>query len=75
MPRAEQRFQAFEEEIEIVAPATGLEDPDAPASISELKDYRSLRKNSKVYHVVLFHADWSAKSRALEITLARLSNE
>ena len=59
----------------MVAPATGLEDPDAPASISELKDYRSLRKNSKVYHVVLFHADWSAKSRALEMTLARLSNE
>ncbi|KAL8279366.1 hypothetical protein RQP46_008178 [Phenoliferia psychrophenolica] len=65
----------FEEEIEMVAPSTALDDPNAEATVTELKDYKALRKASKVFYVVLFHADWSAKSRALEITLSRLSNE
>ncbi|KAK4704110.1 hypothetical protein P7C70_g2106, partial [Phenoliferia sp. Uapishka_3] len=70
--------QAFEEEIEMVAPPSTFVDDSLPisaATIKELPDYAALRKASKVYHVVLFHADWSTKSRELEITLGRLSHE
>lgn len=58
----------------MAAPSSTIDDPDTPATLVELKDYEGLRKASKVYHVVLFHADWSRKSRELEITLSRLSS-
>lgn len=35
--------------------------------------YEQRRRESTSYSVVLFHAEWSKRSRELEITLSRLS--
>lgn len=80
--------QEFDELVAIVPPAVSLSSGDAPAdtsapgSITELPDptveatkYEKRRLADKVWRVVLFHADWMRKSRELEMTLAKMSNE
>ncbi|ORY41110.1 hypothetical protein BCR35DRAFT_311377 [Leucosporidium creatinivorum] len=76
----------FDEQISIVPPATTFSSSTTSAEatsapkIVELPSeaelaaaYNVRRRESTKYSVVLFHADWSKRSRELEITLSRLS--
>ncbi|KAM0786896.1 hypothetical protein ACM66B_002320 [Microbotryomycetes sp. NB124-2] len=61
----------FEEERDNVVSAHS--DSDEPTI--KAADYERKRNRSNVYHVVLFHVDWSRRSRELEIVVNRLSWE
>ncbi|SCV69476.1 BQ2448_2496 [Microbotryum intermedium] len=77
--------QSFDEEVLIIPPMSKFSSsetsPISATKITEIAsdpttdDYEKRRKNSTVWHVVLFHVEWSRKSRELEITLSRMSNQ
>lgn len=69
--------QEFDELVAIVPPALSLDlSPSNPiVELPSPESYEARRRSSTTYSVVLFHADWSRKSRELEITLSRLSSQ
>lgn len=48
---------------------------ELPSYADQQAMYNERRRKSPTYHIVLFHAEWMSKSRELEITLSRLSQE
>ncbi|SCZ97214.1 BZ3500_MvSof-1268-A1-R1_Chr4-2g07064 [Microbotryum saponariae] len=70
--------QYFDEDVLIIPPMTKFSSSETKitdvSSDPTVDDYGKRRKTSDVWHVVLFHVDWSRKSRELEMTLARMSN-
>lgn len=56
----------------MIPPTLSLDDRDPVRTIREAKEVRQI---SKVWNVVLFHAEWNAKSRELEIVTSLLSNQ
>jgi hypothetical protein len=67
--------QAFDEAVAMIPPAPdlNLSSSNPIVELPEVKSYDKRRRESPVWSVVLFHAEWSRKSRELEITLSRLS--
>ncbi|KDE04291.1 hypothetical protein MVLG_05249 [Microbotryum lychnidis-dioicae p1A1 Lamole] len=75
---------SFDEDV-IVPPMTEFSSETTNSTTSEAKtteissdstadDYGKRSNTSDVWYVVLFHVEWSRKSRELEMTLARVSN-
>ncbi|KDE04797.1 hypothetical protein MVLG_04761 [Microbotryum lychnidis-dioicae p1A1 Lamole] len=76
---------SFDEDVLIIPPMTKFSSETTNSTTSEAKiteissdstadDYGKRRETSDVWYVVLFHVEWSRKSRELEMTLARMSN-
>ncbi|SGY77566.1 BQ5605_C005g03670 [Microbotryum silenes-dioicae] len=76
---------SFDEDV-IVPPMTKFSSETTNSTTSEAKiteissdstadDYGKRSNTSDVWYVVLFHVEWSRKSRELEMTLARMSNQ
>lgn len=42
-------------------------------SLEMMDRYKQKKRESELYRVVLFHAEWSMKSRELEMVLAEMS--
>ncbi|KAK4052794.1 hypothetical protein OIV83_002081 [Microbotryomycetes sp. JL201] len=79
--------EEFDAKILIVPPPVRLQVDDTEQQIREinsekpdpdhmlLTEFEQKRKQSTAYHVVLFHVDWSRRSRELEIVIHRLSEK
>lgn len=74
--------QEFDEKVLFIAPASATSDEletigevdlSLLPSVAMMDKYKELKKSSRLYRVVLFHAEWSMKSRELEMILSGMS--